>query len=105
MKILALAGSLRAASINAALLRAAARLAPPGCTVTLLSLGFVFSGAITIEYVFSWPGLGWLTVQAIDSKDFPLLQGLFLLFSAAVIIANLIADVLYSYLDPRVRAA
>jgi peptide/nickel transport system permease protein len=77
----------------------------PTMTVTLLSLGFVFSGAITIEYVFSWPGLGWLTVQAIDSKDFPLLQGLFLLFSAAVIIANLIADVLYSYLDPRVRAA
>jgi peptide/nickel transport system permease protein len=77
----------------------------PTMTLTLLSLGFVFSGAITIEYVFSWPGLGWLTVQAINSKDYPLLQGLFLLFSAAVIVANLIADVLYMYLDPRVRAA
>lgn len=77
----------------------------PTMTLTLLSLGFVFSGAITIEYVFSWPGLGWLTVQAIDSKDYPLLQGLFLLFSAAVIVANLVADVLYMYLDPRVRAA
>jgi peptide/nickel transport system permease protein len=77
----------------------------PTMTLILLSLGFIFGGAITIEYVFSYPGLGLLTVQAIDAKDFPLLQGLFLLFSAAVIIANLIADVLYSYLDPRVRAA
>jgi peptide/nickel transport system permease protein len=77
----------------------------PTMTLTLLSIGFVFSGAITIEYVFSWPGLGWLTVQAIDTKDFPLLQGLFLLFSGAVIVANLLADILYSYLDPRVRAA
>ena len=77
----------------------------PTFTVVLLSLGFIFGGAITIEYVFSYPGLGLLEVQAIDSKDFPLLQGLFLLFSAAVIIANLLADVLYSYLDPRVRAA
>jgi len=76
----------------------------PTMTLTILSLGFVFGGAITIEYVFSWPGLGWLTVQAIDAKDFPLLQGLFLLFSAAVILANLVADLLYAYLDPRVRA-
>jgi peptide/nickel transport system permease protein len=77
----------------------------PTLTLTLLSIGFVFSGAITIEYVFSWPGLGWLTVQAINANDYALLQGLFLLFSGAVIVANLVADVLYSYLDPRVRAA
>ena len=77
----------------------------PTLTLTLISLGFVFGGAITVEYVFSYPGLGSLTVQAIDGNDYPLLQGLFLLFSAAVIVANLVADVLYSYLDPRVRAA
>ena len=77
----------------------------PTMTLTLLSLGFIFSGAITVEYVFSYDGLGSLTVQAIDGNDYPVLQGLFLLFSAAVIIANLVADVLYSYLDPRVRAA
>ena len=77
----------------------------PTFTLVLLSLGFIFGGAITVEYVFSYPGLGLLTVQAIDSKDFPLLQGLFLLFSAAVIIANLVADITYSYLDPSVRAA
>ena len=76
----------------------------PTFTLILLSIGFIFGGAITIEYVFSYPGLGLLTVQAIDAKDFPLLQGLFLLFSAAVIIANLVADITYSYLDPRVRA-
>jgi len=77
----------------------------PTMTLVFLSIGFIFSGAITIEYVFSWPGLGWLTVQAIDHKDYPLLQALFLIFSVAVIVANLVADVLYMYLDPRVRAA
>ena len=76
----------------------------PTITLTFLSLGFIFAGAITVEYVFSWPGLGLLTVTAIDDKDFPLLQALFLLFSAAVILFNLIADLLYGYLDPRVRA-
>jgi peptide/nickel transport system permease protein len=77
----------------------------PTMTLTILSLGFIFGGAITIEFVFSWPGLGWLTVQAIESKDYTLLQGLFLLFSAAVIVANLVADLLYAYFDPRVKAA
>lgn len=77
----------------------------PTWTLTMLSLGFIFGGAITIELVFSYPGVGWLTVQAIDAKDYNLLQALFLLFSAAVIIANLVADITYMYLDPRVRAA
>jgi peptide/nickel transport system permease protein len=77
----------------------------PTLTLTLLSIGFIFSGAITIEYVFSYDGLGSLTVEAIQGNDYPVLQGLFLLFSGAVIVANLLADVLYSYLDPRVRAA
>ncbi len=76
----------------------------PTFTIVVLSLGFIFAGAITVEYVFGWTGLGWLSVQAVDSKDLQLLQALFLLFSAAVIIANLIADLLYGYLDPRVRA-
>jgi peptide/nickel transport system permease protein len=77
----------------------------PTMTVTILSLGFVISGAITIELIFSWPGLGNLTVTAIHERDFATLEGLFLLFSGAVIVANLVADLLYSYLDPRVRAA
>ena len=49
----------------------------PTIILTFLSLGFIFGGAITIESIFSWPGLGLLTVQAIGVKDFPLLQGLF----------------------------
>jgi peptide/nickel transport system permease protein len=77
----------------------------PTMTLTFLSLGFIFAGTITIEYVFSYPGLGLLTVQAIDDKDFPILQAVFLLFSLAVIVANLLADLLYAYLDPRVRGA
>jgi peptide/nickel transport system permease protein len=76
----------------------------PTLTIVMLSLGFVFGGVIAIEYVFSYPGLGLLTVRAIKSQDFPLLQGLFLLFAAVMIVANLVADILYTYLDPRVRA-
>jgi peptide/nickel transport system permease protein len=76
----------------------------PTMTVTILSLGYVLSGAIVIETIFSWPGLGRLTYLAIGNQDFALLEGLFLLFSAAVIVSNLVADLLYSYLDPRVRA-
>jgi peptide/nickel transport system permease protein len=76
----------------------------PTMTVTILSLGFVISGAITIELVFNWPGLGLLTANAIFNKDVPMLEGLFLLFSVSIIVANLVADLLYSYLDPRVKA-
>jgi len=77
----------------------------PTVTLVALNLGFVVSGAITVELVFSWPGLGLLTAEAAQVPDFPLLQGLFLLFSTTVILANLVADLIYGYLDPRVRAA
>jgi peptide/nickel transport system permease protein len=77
----------------------------PVVTLAGLNLGFVVSGAITIEALFSWPGIGLLTLDAIDNKDYPMLQGIFLLTSAAVILANLVTDLLYSYLDPRVRLA
>ena len=77
----------------------------PTMTVTILSLGFVISGAITIELIFSWPGLGNLTVTAIRERDFATLEGLFLVFSGAIIVANLVADLLYSHFDPRVRAS
>ncbi len=75
----------------------------PVVTLAALNLGFILSGAIAVEAVFSWPGLGQATAQAIRGPDFPMLQGLFLLFSASVILFNLIADVLYLYLDPRVE--
>ena len=63
----------------------------PSITLIMLNLGFVISGAITTEVVFSWPGLGQLSLQALNAPDYPVLEGTFLLFSAAVIVANLIA--------------
>jgi peptide/nickel transport system permease protein len=77
----------------------------PTVTLVALNLGFVVSGAITVETVYSWPGLGLLTYDAIRAPDYPLMQGLFLLFTAAIIFANLAADLIYGYLDPRVRNA
>jgi peptide/nickel transport system permease protein len=75
----------------------------PTITLIFLSLGFVVTGAITVETVFSWPGLGLLTYEALRGPDIPLLQAIFLLFSIAVIGANLIAELLYVVIDPRVR--
>jgi peptide/nickel transport system permease protein len=75
----------------------------PLVTLSAIQFGAVVGGAITIETIFSWPGLGELTFTAINDKDFPVLQGTFLVFSAGVILANLLADCLYFYLDPRVQ--
>jgi len=75
----------------------------PVVTLIAINFGFVLSGAIAVEAIFSWPGLGLQTYQALRAPDLPMLQGLFLVFSAAVIFFNLVADVLYAYLDPRVR--
>lgn len=77
----------------------------PIVTLVALSLGFIIGGSITIEYVFSYPGLGLLTVEAIDQRDWPVLQGIFLLLTLSVIVFNLIADLMYVKLDPRVAAA
>jgi peptide/nickel transport system permease protein len=76
----------------------------PLVTLSAIQFGIVAGGAITIETLFSWPGLGELTFNAINDKDFPVLQGTFLVFSVAVILANLLADCLYFYLDPRVQS-
>lgn len=75
----------------------------PVVTLIAINFGFVLSGAIAVEAIFSWPGLGLLTYDALRAPDLPLLQGLFLVFSASVIFFNLVADLLYAYLDPRVR--
>jgi peptide/nickel transport system permease protein len=77
----------------------------PVITLIAINFGFVLSGAIAVETIYSWPGLGRLTYDALNAPDLPLLQGLFLVFSAAVIFFNLVADLLYAYLDPRVRTA
>jgi peptide/nickel transport system permease protein len=77
----------------------------PVITLIAINFGFVLSGAIAVETIYSWPGLGRLTYDALNAPDLPLLQGLFLVFSAAVIFFNLLSDLLYAYLDPRVRTA
>ena len=77
----------------------------PTFTLIFLSFGFVLGGAIVIETVFSWPGLGYLTYNAIQHNDYPVIQSVFLVASAAVILANLVADVTYGYLDPRIKQA
>ncbi|HEY7668109.1 MAG TPA: ABC transporter permease [Actinomycetota bacterium] len=77
----------------------------PSFTLILLSFGFVLGGSIIVESVYSWPGLGLLTYDAIRQLDYPVLQGVFLVTSAAVILVNLIADLTYGYLDPRIREA
>lgn len=75
----------------------------PTVTLVAINLGYVVAGAITVEVVFNWPGLGTLTVDALAARDYPVLQGVFLLLSVAVVFANLGADLLYGVLDPRVR--
>ena len=76
----------------------------PMVTLIAINLGYVVAGAITAEIVFNWPGIGTLTVQALDARDYPLLQAIFLFVAVAVVFANLAADIVYGYLDPRVRA-
>ncbi len=77
----------------------------PMVTLIAINLGFIVSGAIQIESVFSWPGLGELTVNAVRTRDYPVLQGAFLMLAIAVVLANLAAELLYGYLDPRVQEA
>ena len=75
----------------------------PVITVTGLSLGFMLSGTIIIETVFAWPGLGRLIVQAVPGRDFPVIQAGVFLFALVFVAINLLVDLLYSVVDPRVR--
>jgi peptide/nickel transport system permease protein len=77
----------------------------PTFTLAFYSVGFILGGAVLIEQVYSYPGLGQLTYQAIDRNDYPVIQAVFLLSSTTVILFNLLADILYGYLDPRVKDA
>ena len=75
----------------------------PVMTLAMMHLGFVVAGAIEIETIFSWPGIGRLMYEAIHARDYPLLQGIFLLTTICVVVANFLADLTYAYLDPRVK--
>lgn len=75
----------------------------PVVTVIGTRVGFLFAGAVLVETVFAWPGLGRLLLTATQTRDFPILMGVFLLVSLAVVAANLATDVVYARIDPRVR--
>ncbi len=74
----------------------------PVTTLIALSLGYLVAGAILIETVFSWPGIGFAAYQAVIQRDYPMLQGTFLVLTVSVIFFNLLADLLYAWLDPRI---
>jgi peptide/nickel transport system permease protein len=75
----------------------------PVVTLIGMSLGLMFAGSVLTETVFSWPGIGRLTYDAIFTRDYPVLMGIFVFVSMAIIVANLITDLLYCLLDPRIR--
>jgi peptide/nickel transport system permease protein len=75
----------------------------PVVTVAALEIANLLAGAVIVETVFAWPGLGQLTVQAINARDFMLVQGVVLLGAVTAIVLNLVADLLYSIIDPRIR--
>jgi peptide/nickel transport system permease protein len=75
----------------------------PNVSGFALSLGFIVSGTLLVEIVFSYPGIGFLLFQAVNSKDYPVLQGIFLIITLSVLVANFLADIAYVLLDPRTR--
>ncbi len=77
----------------------------PSVTLMFLNLGSIMSGAVTVETVFSWPGLGLLTYEALRVPDLPLLQGSFLVLAGSLVVMNLAADVLHRWLDPRIATS
>jgi len=75
----------------------------PILAVIGLQVGAAFSGSVIVEYVFNWPGVGRLLLQAIDSRDYPVIQGTVLLLSTLFVLVNLLTDLSYAYLNPRLR--
>jgi peptide/nickel transport system permease protein len=75
----------------------------PSVTGFAMSLGFVIGGALLTEIVFSYPGIGFWLLSAVNARDYPLMQGIFLMITLAVLLANFLADVIYVMLDPRAR--
>jgi peptide/nickel transport system permease protein len=91
---------------NTIMFRYAARNALlPTVTGFGLALGFIVSGALLTEIVFTYPGLGYLLLTAVQQLDYPLIQGLLLIITLAVLLANFLVDILYARLDPRVRTS
>jgi len=75
----------------------------PVVTVVAIEIGYLLGGAIVIERVFAYPGMGLLLMEAINTRDYPLIQGTILVFALVFFVVNLITDVLYTLIDPRIR--
>ncbi len=75
----------------------------PIVTMAGIQLGLIIGGVVITETIFSWPGVGRLTIEAIDARDFPLLLGIFIFTSVSVVVANIVTDIVYTYIDPRVK--
>ena len=75
----------------------------PVIAVVALQFGFVLAGSVLVETVFSFPGIGWLIVESISMRDYPVVQGSILLVTFVSVLVNLVADLLYGYADPRVK--
>ena len=75
----------------------------PMISVIAVNMTYLISGATVTEQVFTWPGIGRLTIQAVVNADYPILQGIFLLLATGVVISNFIADIIYAFADPRIR--
>jgi peptide/nickel transport system permease protein len=75
----------------------------PNVSGFALSLGFIVGGTLLVEIVFSYPGVGFQLFRAVGSHDYPLMQGIFLIITISVLVANLLADIAYLMLDPRTR--
>jgi peptide/nickel transport system permease protein len=75
----------------------------PIITIVGLQLPNLLAGAVIVETIFAWPGMGRLTVEAIGYRDYPLLMGIMTMFAVAVLLSNLLADLAYAVVDPRIR--
>jgi peptide/nickel transport system permease protein len=75
----------------------------PLVTILALEVGYLLGGVVVVEQVFGWSGMGWLIFQAISNRDYPVIQGVVVLIAVGYTISNLLADILYGYLDPRIR--
>ena len=77
----------------------------PFVTIVGLEMGSLLGGLVVVEQIFSWPGIGWLMINSITQRDYAVVQGAVLFVAAGVVVINLVVDVLYGYLDPRIRYA
>jgi ABC-type dipeptide/oligopeptide/nickel transport system permease component len=75
----------------------------PVATLLFMRLPWIFGGSIIIETIFGWPGIGWLMISAIRASDFLVIQAVAMMFVILVMMANLLADISYAYLNPRIR--